>query len=103
MVSKLQLLKKMLEFDGSIKNYIILKKDKNGYYIEYAFCQGKPKAFRRLPKWISQIPINKIYYVDNYSGSYWFFDQTTPIDIDNLYITKKFNITIPEFFEILKS
>lgn len=103
MVTKLQLLKKMLEIDGTVKDYVILKKDKNGYYIEYAFCTGKPKAFRKLPQWISQIPTNKIYHVTTYSGSYWYFDQTNPIDIDELYNTKKFNITIPEFFEVLKS
>lgn len=103
MVNKLQLLKKMLELDGSIKDYVILKKDKYGLYIEYAFCQGKPKYFRNLPKWIKELQLNKIYLVNKYSGQYWYFDQSTPIDIDELYMNKKFNITIPEFFEILKS
>lgn len=37
---ELTIVKRMLEITDRIRDYVILKKDDEGYYIEYAFCEG---------------------------------------------------------------
>ena len=47
-MTALELIKKDLERHGKLKNYVILKKDDKGYYIEYAFTEGVPHDNRCL-------------------------------------------------------
>ena len=50
------LLKKLLERSKSIHDYVILKKDEKGFYIEYAFCEGAPHDNRCLDWYHSYQP-----------------------------------------------
>lgn len=50
------LLKKLIRYFGSIHEYVILKKDEKGFYIEYAFAEGAPHDNRCLSWYHSYQP-----------------------------------------------
>lgn len=53
---ELTIVKRMLEITDRIHDYVILKKDDEGYYIEYAFCEGAPHDNRCLSWYDSYQP-----------------------------------------------
>lgn len=50
------LLCKLVEYFGKAHDYVILKKDEKGFYIEYAFCEGAPHDNRCLSWYHSYQP-----------------------------------------------
>lgn len=50
------MLRTLLEYFGRIHDYVILKKDEEGFYIEYAFCEGAPHDNRCLDWYHSYQP-----------------------------------------------
>lgn len=54
--TKLEIIKKVLTITRLDRSFVILKKDDNGYYIEYAFCEGAPHDNRCLSWYDSYQP-----------------------------------------------
>lgn len=67
---------------GLLEKYVILKKDKEGYYIEYAFTEGAPHDNRCL-SWYDS------YQENAYIRNGWVKDLTDEKDIHYLELIKK--------------
>ena len=58
-IKNIELFKKILKQKNATKNYVVLKEDEQGRYIEYAFCEGAPHDNRCL-SWYDKIQPNAI-------------------------------------------
>lgn len=59
---KFQAFLKTIEYFGETSNYVILKEDENGKYVEYAFMDGEPERNRVLHRYIAtDFPTNRLY------------------------------------------
>ena len=73
----LELLKKILKYKGIDNKFVYLRKDEQGYYIEYAFKEGCPHDNRCLSKYVTgkrnaekALQINQIYELSAYTCSH---------------------------------
>ena len=99
-VTKIQLLKEFLEKSGEASKYCTLLKDDEGLYLKYTFLSGTPENNRNLPVWVGELEINRCYKIGNYNDTYWYINDTTPIDLNKLFEETKFEATIPEMLQL---
>lgn len=99
---KLQAIKYLLKEEGTLRQYVRLKEDKEGkHYLEYAFCDGFPDNNYCLPPWADNLPIKKIYKINGWSGKYWYIDNTKNITSNDMFFRKKFRLSLNEIKKII--
>lgn len=101
-INKLDIVKTLLEKEGTITNYVILEKlnENSKPYLKYAFVEGFPKNKYAIPRWATELELGKIYELEGWGGNYWMIKGSTPVDIEKLYTEKHWNVTIPEVIDI---
>lgn len=100
--NKHDIVKRLLEREGTITDYVILEKhnENSKPYLRYAFIDGYPKNRYSIPRWATELEVDKIYKLEGWNGNYWMINGSTPVDIEKLYTEKHWDVTIPEVIDI---
>jgi len=102
MVSKDDVLAKILIQTGELNNYVTLDKDNNGkLYIHYALTDGSPHDCYNLPAWCEELKTKRIYEISGYTGDHWAFKDTKPVNVNKL-LNHKFSLSINDIFKLIE-
>ena len=104
MIKVEDILASLLLLSHDIDKYVILVDDKvlNKKYFKYAFVNGYPMDFDKLPKWADELECGKIYELSGRNSETWCLKDGNPVDVNSL-LERKFSISTKDIMSILEN